>query len=213
MLCYRKVLQSTGGRGRNRRGGWTMIEVLIGSVIGVLVAAGVMSMTIAVSRMSRATFYEQMSIKHALAGIEGINREVRLATTSLSVVDANGVPALQGNRFLFNRKDEPSLGRSIAIVSKDSNLLTAYDNTLVYDPDVTKSGDEQVWAKWMTPIKSAGAFTYKGGTEPLVVEMRVGDPMQEVSGKQTPMEAAKNNAYSGPGVQGMEINVSVAPRN
>jgi hypothetical protein len=155
--------------------------------------------------MEKSIFFQQACLKEAQSAIEGLNREIRLATTDMRVVDESGAPAPQGNCVLFSRRDEPKYQRSIQLVSTDRDMLTPWDNTLVYDPDRATAGDEVVLARWVTPLAAAGAFSYHDASTPLVVWMRAGDP---VGG-----DLVAANAVSGPGIQGMEINITVAPRN
>lgn len=185
--------------------GFTLVEIMVAGLISSAVAIALAALTITGCRMERSIFYQQASLKEAQSAIEGLNREIRLATTPLRVVDDSGNAVPQGNCVLFSRLGEPPNQQSIRLVSTDQKMMTPWDNTLVYDPNRTVGGDEVVLARWVTPLATAGAFQYSGATTPLVVWMRVGDP---VGGD---LKAA--NVVSGPGIQGVEINITVAPRN
>jgi prepilin-type N-terminal cleavage/methylation domain-containing protein len=205
---YRRIIAEGGCATNIRihgRRGFTLVEIMVSSAISLAVAIGLTTLAITAGRLGRAVFYQQISLKNAQGAIEGINREIRLATTPLRVVDNAGAAAAQGNRVLLSRLGEPPGHRAIELVSADGDLKTPWDNTLVYDPNTDVGGDELVIAHWVTPIEEAGGFRYGGATTPLTVWMRAGDPVGE--------GAPVADTRSGPGMQGAEINITVAPRN
>jgi hypothetical protein len=169
------------------------------------IAAGLVSLSITVGRMQKGIYAQQMALKNARKAIETINREIRLAKTPLRVVDANGDPAQAGNRVEFSRWGETTV-RSIELISDDNDLTTPWDNTLLYDPDTSVSGDEVEVTKGISAIQQGAAFRYTGATTPLVIKMRTGDPVGVE-------DTTASDAYSGPGMQGFEINITVGPRN
>ena len=185
--------------------GYTLVELLISCAISAMVAISLVGLVMTVSRLSQGVFYQQLALQQAQSTTEGINREIRLATTPLRVVNDAGASVAQGNCVLFSRLGEPADSRSFQLLAGDNDLMTPYDNTLVYDPDTSVTGDERVVAKWLSPLDPAGVFRYGGTTTPLTVWLRAGDP---VGG-----DSAAANAHSGPGLQGVEINIAVAPRN
>jgi prepilin-type N-terminal cleavage/methylation domain-containing protein len=188
-----------------RRQGLTFVELMVAVSIGSLVSVGLASLLVMSARMQKSIMTQQLALRQVMKGIEGLNREIRMASVPLQVTDADGAVAVQGNRVLFSRLGEPAGRRSIELVSTDSDFMTAADNRLVLDPDTTKSGDEIVLARGVTPLSSAGAFRYEGTMAPLQAQMRVGDP---VSGA-----TAASDAATGYQMQGLEINISIAPRN
>jgi hypothetical protein len=185
--------------------GFTLVEVIIAGGISAATAIALAALTITVSRMEKALFYQQLFLKRGQSAIEGLNREIRLSTTPLRVVDESGNPVLRGNCVLFSRLGEAAYRRSIRLISTDENLMTPWDNSLVYDPDTTVAHNEVVIARWVSPINGTGVFSYGGAMTPLAVRMRAGDPVG--------VNPRASNAHTGPGVQGVEINITVAPRN
>ena len=196
--------KATINRMRPRRG-VTLTEFLIAGGLFVIIAAGLVSLSIMVGRMQKGIYSQQIALKNAKKTIETINREIRLAKVPLRVVDANGNPVQAGNRVEFSRWGETTV-RSIELISHDDDLATPWDNTLIYDPDTSVSGDEVEVTKGISAIQQGAAFRYTGATTPLIVKMRTGDSVR-VENTQA------SDAYTGPGMQGFEINITVAPRN
>ncbi|NQU45256.1 hypothetical protein HQ520_18390 [bacterium] len=179
-----------------------MVEILVAATLSIAVAIALAALIITVSRMNHSVLYQQQSLRQAKTAIERINIEIRRATLPVRVVNPAGLPALQGNAIQFSRLGEPPYQHSIRIVSEDGDLMTPWDNALVYTP---AGGDDEQIARWVTPIEKNGAFRYSGATAPLTVWMRAGDPVDE--------DLNDASARSGPGLQGVEINITVAPRN
>lgn len=212
-------IQVLGGHWGHRRG-MTLIEVLFASAIGLTVSIGLVSLIVVGSRLHRSISYQEVALSQTAPLIEKINRELRMATVQgvpPRVIDASGVPALKGNRIEFARRGEPAGSRSIELVSGDGLFSTANDNELVFDPDTSVAGDEVVWGRWVSPqeqdeegnllyVEEAHAFSYNGPTTPVTVWIRVGDPV-------VLEDPDINDRFSGPGVQGVEINITVGPRN
>ncbi|MCL5271533.1 MAG: prepilin-type N-terminal cleavage/methylation domain-containing protein [bacterium] len=195
------------GRGCRRRG-LTLTEMMIASAVSAMVAIGLASLTTTATRMARAIYYQQLALREGKAAMEFINQEIRQATTPLRVLDAAGNTAVQGNAVVFSRAGESAGKREIQLVSTDGDLMTPWDNSLVLDPDTGAAGDEIALARWLTPLDAAGAFSYQGATTALEVRLRAGDPETDNADL-----IARSNAHSGPGIQGLEVNIAVAPRN
>jgi len=213
-----RIRVSRGQWGHRR--GMTLVEVLFASSIGLTVSIGLVSLIVLGSRLHRSISYQEVALNQTAPLIEKINRELRMATTQgvpPRVIDASGVPALKGNRVEFSRRGEPAGKRSIELVSGDGVFSTSNDNELVFDPDTSVAGDEEIWGHWVSPleqdkdgnmlsVENAHAFSYNGPTTPVTVWMRVGDPV-------VLEDPDVNDRFSGPGVQGVEINITVGPRN
>jgi len=190
---------------RRRTLGLTIVEVLVAGVISALVGTGMVVLTVMAVKIHRTSYYQQFSLLEARKAIESINDEVRLATAPLRVIDDSWNGAIQGNGVLFGHVGEPSNQRLLRLESVDEDMMTPQDNRLIYDPNTSVTGDEIEVARWLTPIEADGAFTYDGATTPLVVWMRAGDPVGDAEGTV--------DHITGPGTQGVEINITVAPRN
>ena len=183
-----------------------MVELVIAATISTFLALGVISLTIFSGRFNKSTFTQQRSLKEAKETIETINREIRLAVAPLRVTDSGGNPGSVGHRVEFARPGEIDGLRSFELISQDDNFMTPWDNSLVFDPDTSTAGDELEICDMLTPLNLNGAFSYLGATIPLVVQMRTGDPVGTG-------DLEQSNARTGVGIQGFEINITVAPRN
>lgn len=203
--------------GPDRRG-VTLVEVLIATGLSVLVSMALGGLLFMVMRIDKAVFAQQNALHQAKKAMEALNLEIRLATTPLIVRDADGNPAadsdgdgdVEGNRVEFSRLNEATV-RSFELISADASMASPWDNTFVYDPDVDSEGDEIVVARGIAPVNDTGAFEYAGGLTPLIALMRTGDWIPEGDESQSMEYAAQ--AATGPGLQGVEINITIAPRN
>jgi prepilin-type N-terminal cleavage/methylation domain-containing protein len=191
---------------RTARRGYTIVEVLIATAISALVAIAAVYLTTMARRMEKSVASQQRALADAQKIVENLNTQIRMAATPLSVVDAAGNPATQGNRVVFARDGESAGKRAFELKSVDSDMTTPGDNTLIYDPDTSKAGDEIKLGRMISATDSAGAFRYVDSRSPLQTFLRAGDPSAG-SGQ------ADANARTGANWQGVEINVSVAPRN
>lgn len=183
-----------------------MTELIIASAISALAGIGLMSLSVTSSRIGRSIAIQQRSVQEAQSAVEGINRAVRPSTVPMRVLDDDGNTAVSGNTVELAAPGEALGTRTIRLVSGDADVQTPWDNRLVYDPDTTYGGNEIVLARWVTPIPGQALFTYQGETSSLAVRLRVGDSLDEGM-------KAVNNAKSGPGLQGTEVTITVAPRN
>ena len=189
----------------------TIVEVLIASSLLVVVGLGMAATTIMCQRLFRSVNFQQRSLRDAKASIEVLNQEIRLATTPLTVLNSSGIPAQRGNRVQFRREGETTV-REIRIESTDADFQTPWDNRLIYDPDISTGGDEDIVAVNVIPFDLVnGAFAYSGALTALQAQFRVGDPAITEADNATLFREA--NFRSGPGLQGVEVNISIAPRN
>lgn len=193
-----------------RRLGVTLVEVLIASALSLIVSAALGGLLYMTMRIDKSVFSQQISLHQAKKAIEALNLEIRLATTPLIVRDADGNIATDGNRVEFSRSGDPTT-RSFELISNDASMATPWDNTFVYDPDVDTDGDEIVVARGIAPVNPEGAFNYSGARIPLVALMRTGDWIPD--GDDSLDMENQAHAQTGPGLQGVEINISIAPRN
>lgn len=190
-----------------RQGAFTFIELIVAALISSLVALAIMSLFLMSLKMDRSIFSQQRSLHDAKSAIETLNREIRLAQAPLTVLDAAGNAADDGNRVEFGRTGEAPDARAIELVSDDGDLTTPWDNRLIYDPDTTAAGDEQLICDMVSPTNATlTAFNYQNATTPLQVTLRTGDPVRAA-------DTSASDAYTGRGMQGVEINITVAPRN
>ncbi len=193
-----------------RRRGVTLLELMITSGLSVLVSAALGSLIFMVMRIDKAVFAQQNALHQAKKAIEALNLEIRLSTTPLIVLDADGNNALEGNRVQFSRLNETTT-RSFELISTDDSIATPWDNRFVYDPDVATDDDEIIVARGIAPVNAGGAFSYAGGSQPLNALMRTGDWIPDDDDSEDMENQA--HAATGPGLQGVEINISIAPRN
>ena len=185
---------------------------MVAAAIGAMVTFSVASISIMVGRLHKSVFAQQHALHQATKAIEALNREIRAASAPLLVFDDEGKPALQGNRVDFVRLNG-AITRRITLISADGDMATPWDNSLIFDPDIDRPGDEIVIAKGIAPTDPAGAFIYGGAQTPLTVRMRTGDPIVTGDDEASVALREKANTMTGPGLQGVEINITVAPRN
>ncbi|MBN1865989.1 prepilin-type N-terminal cleavage/methylation domain-containing protein [Candidatus Sumerlaeota bacterium] len=194
MKPYHADKPTVAGPGRRGRG-FTLTEMMVAVAVSALVISGVLSVGLFVRKVYKATASQQLALYNAKKAIEVLNREIRRAQAPL--LNLNG----WGNRVEFRRFGESTV-RSLELVSSDDDVTTPWDNSLVYDPNTATSGDEVTIAENIAASTAQGAFNYASGNRPLVVRMRAGDPVDDEARQLT-----------GPGVQGVEINITVGPRN
>lgn len=185
--------------------GFSFVELMVAVAIGAGVSVGLGAMLIISGRMQKSVMFQQMALTQAMKGIEGLNREIRMATSPLLVTNSGGDAVIQGNRVVFRRTNEPDGRRAIALISTDNDPMTPSDNRLVLDPNTAQSGDEVTLARNLAPLDAQGAFIYEGAAKALQVRLRIGDPPS--------VSAPKSDGFTGPGKQGVEIIIDVAPRN
>lgn len=191
---------------RTRQRAFTLTELMIASAIGLMAGVGLMSLTVFSARMARSITVQQRAVQFARSATEGINAAVRPSSTPLRVLDDSNNAAISGNTVELAWPGEDLGRRTIRLVSDDDDLQTPWDNRLVYDPDTTVAGDEIVLAQWVTPKPNTNLFTYQGLASGLIVQLRIGDSL--AAGM-----TALNDAHSGPGLQGADVNITVSPRN
>ena len=186
------------------RRGVTLVETMISVLVLSLVMASLMALVSGVGRVHKGIFFQQRILKEAkraLEGAHGVNSEIRLARAPLTLVDPDGNG--WSNQIRFRRAGETTIREFRLVGGPDGDLATPHDNRLIFDPDVATANNEIVVSKMIMPDDlSLGAFSYTSALTPLVFRARVGDARGD--------EAVAETAQ---GVQGAEINVTVAPRN
>lgn len=178
--------------------GFTLLEITLAVSLTFMVAVSASGLSVLAGRLYKIIRTQQQALGYAKQATETINRAIHTASTPVIVS-----PAPTGNRVTFKRSDS-AITQAFELKSVDKDMNTPWDNELIYDPDTSVNGDEILVARWLVPIDAAGAFTNPGGDTPLLVRMRCGDPVDS------------KNKYlftSGPGMQGIEINLAVSPRN
>ncbi|MCX7044475.1 MAG: prepilin-type N-terminal cleavage/methylation domain-containing protein [Candidatus Sumerlaeota bacterium] len=210
---------SSGRNRRFRRTGFTLVEVMIAMTIGVMVSLSVVVLIVVSGRLYKSIQAQQRFLAGAKKATEKISREFRYATTDYPIfIMDQGSVTNRGNRVQFNRLGETTI-RAFYIgldpVLKISNPSLVFDinkpwqNVLFYDPNIAANGNEVVVAKYVGPSRDGGCFIYLDATSPLEVNIRIGDPVINV----TAANRKTSDAYTGPGLQGAEVNFYVAPRN
>jgi hypothetical protein len=192
------------GRDRRRRG-MTLVEAMIACFLSAAVAASLSGLTVLGLQIQKSILSQQVSLARAKRALERLNQEIRVAVAPLRVVDSEGNPVPQGNRVEFRHPGD-ARNRAFELVSGDNDFATPWDNQLIYDPNTTQAGDEEVVTNWISPAAAAGAFAYQSALTPLVIRMRTGEPVGTAN-------QAELKARTGAGLQGVEINITVAPRN
>lgn len=206
-----------------KRRGMTIFEILIAGSLVALVGTAVVSALITTRRMYQSITTQQRSLKSGKELIEHVNRHFRYAQTPVIIIDEDDNFADTGIRVEFQELDEDALNedpprrvllrRAYELVSDDDDdFQTPWDNRLVYDPDRNTDGDEVTIARDVSVVPDVLPFTYTDGQSPLVVRLRVGDPVIDEANPNEELER-EANFRTGPGLQGFEVNITVAPRN
>lgn len=195
------------------RRGITLAELMIASGLSLILTTALGALLYMTMRIDKSVFNQQNALHQAKKAMEALNLEIRLATTPLNVLDADGNPAQEGNRVEFQRVGDEAAGvtRSFELVDNDGNMASPWDNRFVYDPDIDEDDDEIIVARGIAPVNDEGAFAYQGGRNPLMVLMRTGDWIPDDDDSLDMEYQAR--AATGPGLQGVEINIAISPRN
>lgn len=192
---------------------------MISLALSFAVITSLIGLMINMMRSQKAILSQEMSLSKAKQAIELINREIRPATEgSIIVVDASGNPAPQGNRVEFARmeiKNNPKLLPASAIEltpGDDGDFSTTWDNQLLFYIKATDQPSKalKIITGGVGTPDTGGAFKYLGATEPLAVRLRTGD---SVSTATTSSNKIRQDNYSGRNMQGVDINITVGPRN
>lgn len=176
-----------------RRSGFTLPEVVIASSVLVLVATAALAafmtalkMSVAGSNQVRFTAEGRQASQKIAHYIEE-GKTIGVTTNGLEIVTVNLKPA----RIYF--------------VDGDGDSQTVKDNSLMYDPDVSVSGNEVEICDYVSEIPGETMFSIVPATpDAASVRFHVGDGTNvthtEFSG-------------TGKGYQGVQVRVSATPRN
>jgi len=174
-----------------------------------MVLLSLMGLMISVLRSQKGTLSQQISLYRAKQAIERINMQIRLSVQgTIRVINAAGNPAQQGNRVEFTRSGETIPAAIQLTAGADGDFNTAWDNRLMYYAKASDNSGAMEIARGISTPDANGAFTYRSATTPLTVRMRTGD----IATTSTTVKD-KQDAMSGRGMQGVEINITVGPRN
>jgi prepilin-type N-terminal cleavage/methylation domain-containing protein len=178
-----------------RRRGFTLVETLIALSIGTLAMAVLASQVIFASKVARANLFQLNAGQRSRVIYEHIAGEVRRAHGI--AVSPDGltltVTRVDGSTCSYSYQDE------------DGVPATIQDNRLIYDPDTTTDGDEQILSPGLNPGAGGRIFRHTDSTTPLTLTFRIGDPDADPSNP--------SNVMTGPGAQGIDVITAVAPRN
>ncbi|MBN1516801.1 type II secretion system protein [Candidatus Sumerlaeota bacterium] len=196
--------------------GFSLTEVIIAIAIFTVLLTIMGSVLLYANRSQLSLTTQQRSLHYGQKIIEHMNREIRLASSNypLTIHDADGsvAGASGGVEVRFQRPGDTAK-RSYKLVSQtDASMRTPWDNVLIYDPDITAGGDETTLASVVSTLPGIQPFQYTNNRAPLIIRLRVGDPAPDAANPDAEAEY-QANFRSGPGLQGFEINVTVAPRN
>lgn len=191
------MISGTKIKDRLKRGGavrgFTLPEVLIASSVLVMVATAALAAFMTALKMSVAGGNQ---VRFTAMGREASQRIARYVEEGKSVgVSGNGLEIVTVNL-------RPA---RIYFVDTDGDPETVSDNLLIYDPDLSVSGDEVEICDYVSPIPGESMFSIVPATpDAASVRFHVGDGTNvshtEFSG-------------TGQGYQGVQVRVSATPRN
>jgi hypothetical protein len=164
---------------------------MVSAAIGVLVTGMAITFVVMAGNELKAN-QSQVTFNHmARYGRERVAAVVR--TSSLVTVSPDGSAAQIG------RPDGTSA--EFYFEDSDGRPETIEDNAIWYDPDPERPGDEVVVLRYVTPTSDRGVFSRVGAA--LQLRCRIGDASS----------SSKSNLTTGPGSQGVDLSLVVAPRN
>ncbi len=212
---------------RNSRRAMTLVEVVTAGALSVIVSASLLGLIIMAQRTLKPEFSQQMHTKYAKTAVEQISNAIRGASvSSIQVYNDAGAIATTGNRVDFANPGEANGRRRIRLNNgADNNAATPWDNTLTIDFDTSTASTVDVTIPWVTQTTFNNAiaplFTWTNAFNPLSVRLRVGDPtgnntsatVVNPDGGGNYNNAALCDARTGRGLQGVDVTISVAPRN
>ncbi len=181
------------GRSTCYAAGFSLTEVLVATVLSGVVLAGVFSAFSYASRATRAGCYQVQFTSMARLASQKLGRYIEagkavgLASNGLDIMTIN----LKCARIVFD--------------DGDGDISSVADNCLVYDPDISVTGDEKVVCTHVSPIAGEAMFSIIPSS-PSTAKLcfHVGDGTD-----------VKDAAFSGTGsgYQGVEVRMSSTPRN
>lgn len=173
--------------------GYTLPEALISSVILLLIASASLAAYITAFRMSVAGSYQVSFTAQAREASQKISRYIEegktigVNTSGLTIVTVN----LKAARIYFE--------------DQDGDSQSVRDNRLMYDPDVSVSGDEKLICNYVSEIPGESMFSIVPATpDAASIRFHVGDGTNVTHA---------SFSGTGQGYQGVEVRVSATPRN
>jgi len=176
--------------------GFTMVEILVGTSLSLLVSLAIFITLVMVNKITysgnRQVNFNDMA-RTAQGKIIKIIEESRACSVQSPTVLILAYPAA-----------DRLIQASLTYVDADNNPATVSNNSIIYDPDTTVSGNEQTICSYVSPIDgSSGIFKMLNISPATVgVSMHVGDATN------TPGAGILNTGY-----QGFVLQFSATPRN
>lgn len=187
-------------RTRNATSGFSLIEVIFASAIMVMT----MSLTTAAMMYTLRSNKAQRTTLQQVNEIQSLQRTIRQFASS-----ANNFITNNGNILNIIQPD-----KSEATLTFLENGTGTADNTLMWDPDTSVDGNEQIIARGVQRLTDANGntvpfFTQPNGSRSLRVRFAMGD----VARSSTSSAYKHENAHTGIGYQGFQFDSLFAARN
>ena len=173
--------------------GYTLVEMMVATIISAMVLIITLSGFLYAARLAKAggtqvyyTAQSRLAAQKIVRYIED-GKAVGLASNGLFIVTLD----LKSAKIYYQ--------------DTDGHSETVKDNYLMYDPDVTVSGNEKIICPFVTPIPGISMFgLIPSSPSSASVAFHLGDSPSE-----------KNVSYDemGDGFQGIQVRVSGTPRN
>jgi type II secretory pathway pseudopilin PulG len=180
---------------RRRRRAFTLVEVVIAAGISVVAMTAVIYMLLFSSKTAQANLSQLHAGTASRQLYEHVGFNARQAKRIVVATDGLGVE--------FTRTDDVVC--SYIYADLDSDPDTIMDNRMIFDPDLSVSGDQENIVSGVSPGPGGWIFSPDNPRPVLIMNFRIGDPSAD--------PAHISNAFTGPGAQGVDVLTRITPRN
>jgi prepilin-type N-terminal cleavage/methylation domain-containing protein len=179
----------------DRRRGFTLVEVIIALGISVTAVAAITTSLIYTSRVVQSNLSQLHAGEASRRFYDHIAEHTRSAVHIAVASNGLSVTITQSNGRV----------ESYSYADADSNPSTVNNNRIVFDPNTSVGGDQETLVGSITPGSQGWIFQPNTPRPLLNIAFRIGDPVSDPFGP--------SNAFTGPGVQGVDVTSQLTPRN
>jgi type II secretory pathway pseudopilin PulG len=180
---------------RGLRRAFTIVEVVIAAGVSVVAMTAVIYMLM----YSSKTAQSNLSQLHAGTASRRLYEHVGFNTRQAKRI----VVATDGLSVEFTRTDDVVC--SYTYVDEDGDPATIMNNRMIFDPDLSVTGDQETVVSGVSPGPGGWIFSPDNPRPVLIMNFRIGDPDDD--------PAHISNAFTGPGAQGVDVLTRITPRN
>ncbi|MBN1478300.1 hypothetical protein JXA47_16205 [Candidatus Sumerlaeota bacterium] len=180
---------------RLRRRAFTIVEVVIAAGVSVVAMTAVIYMLMFSSKTAQSNLSQLHAGTASRRFYEHVGFNTRQAKRLVVAPDGLGVE--------ITRTDDSVC--SYTYVDLDGEPDTIMNNRIIFDPDISASGDQEAIVSGITPGSEGWIFFPDVPRPVLILNFRIGDPSA------SPEHVS--NAFTGPGAQGVDVLTRITPRN